>query len=329
MTILITGGTGYIGSHTAKLLQKKGFDVIIYDNLVRGHRAAIQAPLIVGELEDTKRLHNLFSSTHIDGVLHLAGYAYVGESVANPDMYYRGNLVAGIQLLHTMYTNDVTSLVYASSCSVYGDPQKVPVYEDDIAIAKSPYGKSKLMLEQIIQDYSHAYNFATIGLRYFNVAGAAMDGSIGEDHNPDTRILSNIIKTGLGIKKVLEIYGANYNTPDKTAIRSYVHVDDVAQANLLSLEKVLKRDKKAINQVYNISLERGFSNQELINAYEEVTQTKVPIVYKPRRAGDADVIYANIHKAKKLLKWQPKYSLEDMVNSTYNWYRKHPNGFTV
>jgi UDP-glucose 4-epimerase len=328
MNVLVAGGAGYIGSHTVKRLKEAGHNAVIYDNLSRGHREVIdilKVPAIIADLNDRPALLAAIKQHKIDTVMHFAAYAYVGESVEQPLLYYQNNVATTVSVLQAMQETGVERFVFSSSCATYGDPEKIPITEDEKKSPVSPYGRSKLMVEQILQDLSVAdKKFKFAALRYFNASGAAMDGSLGEDHDPETHLIPVILQAILGIKPQLTVFGTDYPTPDGTNIRDYIHVDDLADAHILAMQKMSQGEP-----IYcNLGTGRGFSVKEIIATAEKVTGRNVPVKYGPRRAGDAIALYADPSRAKKLLEWEAKYKdPETIIRSAWNWFSKHPNGY--
>jgi UDP-glucose-4-epimerase GalE len=325
MRILVTGGAGYIGSHAVKLFLARGHDVWVYDDLSYGHRAAVPADrLIVADLADTPRLDHALMSNRIEAVVHFAAFAYVGESVLDPGKYYRNNLVNTINLMECMRRNGVNRIVFSSTCATYGTPKKVPITEDEPQKPINPYGAGKLAVERALADYAPAYRWGYCALRYFNASGAAPDGSIGEDHDPETHLIPLVNQTALGQRPAIEIFGTDYPTPDGTCIRDYIHIDDLAEAHLLALERL----EPGKGSWYNLGIGRGYSVREVIRTVEEVTGKKVPIKEGPRREGDPPELVAASAKAQRELSWKPRYTeLRPIIETAWNWHRKHPKGY--
>jgi UDP-glucose 4-epimerase len=328
MNVLVAGGAGYIGSHTVKRLKEAGHSPVIYDNLSRGHREVVdilRVPAIFADLNDRAALSAALKQHKIETVMHFAAYAYVGESVEKPLLYYQNNVATTVSVLQAMQDNGVHNFVFSSTCATYGDPEKIPITEDEKKAPVSPYGRSKLMVEQILQDQSVAgKKFKFAALRYFNASGAAMDGSLGEDHDPETHLIPVILLAILGIKPQLTVFGTDYPTPDGTNIRDYIHVDDLADAHILAMQKL-----KAGEPIYcNLGTGNGFSVKQIIATAEKVAGKKVPVVFGPRRAGDAIALYADPSRAKKLLGWEAKFKdPEAIIRSAWNWFSKHPKGY--
>ena len=325
MRILVTGGAGYIGSHSVKLFLDRGHDVWVYDNLSMGHRAAVPAErLIVGDLNEIPKLDHLFVTKRIEAVVHFAAYAFVGESVTNPAKYYQNNLVNTLNLMECMRRNGVAKMVFSSTCATYGTPQKAPITEDEPQHPINPYGNGKLAVEKALADYAPAYEWGYAALRYFNAAGASPDGSIGEDHDPETHLIPLVIQVALGQRPRIEVFGTDYPTPDGTCIRDYIHVDDLGEAHLFALEKL----KPGKGLEYNVGTGRGYSVREVIQTVEEVTGKKIPIKEGPRRPGDPPALVAASDKIRHDLAWRPRYTdLRPIVETAWRWHKSHPNGY--
>ncbi|QVL33617.1 UDP-glucose 4-epimerase GalE [Telmatocola sphagniphila] len=323
--VLVVGGAGYIGSHTVKLLQNQGYEVWVYDNLSMGHKESVSPDcLIVGDLKDKDRLDHAIMIHRIEGVIHFAASAFVGESVTEPAKYYQNNVVNTLSLLEVVRKQGIKKFVFSSTCATYGTPDRVPITEDTPQNPINPYGETKLIVEKVLRDYARAYQIGYAALRYFNASGAAADGSIGEDHSPETHLIPLILETILGKRKEIEIFGTDYPTPDGTCIRDYIHVDDLAQAHILALD-ILKPGQEI---KVNLGIGQGYSVRQVIAATEKVTGKKVKYKESPRRAGDPAELVANPAKAMKELGWKPKYlDIETIIETAWNWHRKHPNGF--
>jgi UDP-glucose-4-epimerase GalE len=325
MRILVTGGAGYIGSHAVKLFLARGHDVWVYDNLSAGHRAAVPADrLIVADLADLPRLDNALLMHRIEAVVHFAAFAYVGESVSDPGKYYQNNLVNTLGLMECMRRNHVSRIVFSSTCATYGTPRKVPITEDEPQNPINPYGAGKLAIERALADYAAAYQWRYAALRYFNAAGASPDGSIGEDHDPETHLIPLVIQTAMGKRPAIEIFGTDYPTLDGTCIRDYIHVNDLADAHLLALERL----EQGKGNCFNLGIGRGYSVREVIRGVEDVTGKKVTVKEGPRRAGDPPVLIAVSHRIKDALGWDPQFTdLRAIVETAWNWHRSHPKGY--
>src|SRR5688572_4946115 len=328
MNVLVAGGAGYIGSHTVKRLKEAGHAPVIYDNGSRGHRAVadiLKVPAIWADLNDRAALSSALRGHRIDTVMHFAAYAYVGESVEKPLEYYRNNVATTIAVLQTMQELGIDRFVFSSTCAVYGDPPKVPITEDMPKNPVSPYGRSKLQVEQILADTALGWkSFKFAALRYFNASGCATDGSIGEDHDPETHLIPVILQAILGRRPGITVFGTDYPTPDGTNVRDYIHVEDLADAHIAAMERLT-----AGEPIYcNLGTGRGFSVKEIIATAERVTGKKVPVTYGPRRPGDAVALYADPSRAKTLLGWEAKHKdPETIIRSAWNWFSKHPRGY--
>ncbi|MCY7333720.1 MAG: UDP-glucose 4-epimerase GalE, partial [Pseudanabaena sp. CAN_BIN31] len=307
-TILVTGGAGYIGSHAVKALQKADYEVLILDNLVYGHQdiaATLGAELIVGDTNDRPLLDQLFSDRQVSAVIHFAAYAYVGESVSQPDKYYRNNVVGTLSLLEAMVAANIKNFVFSSTCATYGVPQQTPITEDHPQAPINPYGATKLMVERILQDFDVAYDLKSVIFRYFNAAGADPQGAIGEDHHPETHLIPLVLQTALGKREAITVYGSDYPTADGTCIRDYIHVTDLAEAHVLGLQYLLKGNQ---SEIFNLGNGNGFSVKEVIDAAKQITGKPIKVVMGDRRAGDPPALVGSSEKARKVLSWQPKYA---------------------
>lgn len=323
MTILVTGGGGYIGSHTVKLLTQAGYDVIIFDNLVYGHQDLVETvlnvKLIIGDLGDRQLLDTIFQEYHITAVIHFAAYTYVGESVTNPAKYYRNNVASSLNLLEAMQSAGVKNIVFSSTCATYGTPQKIPLTEDHPQHPINPYGTSKLMVEMMLKDFSNAYNLNFVAFRYFNAAGADMTGKLGEDHNPETHLIPLVLLTALGKRDAITIFGTDYPTEDGTCIRDYIHVEDLSSAHILGLEYLLNGGK---SDFFNLGNGNGFSVKEVIETAQKITGIEIKIIIGDRRLGDPPILVGSSEKAQKILNWQPKYpDLETIISHAWLWHQ--------
>ena len=328
MNVLVAGGAGYIGSHTVKRLKEAGHAPLIYDNVSRGHaRVAeiLEVPAIFSDLNDADALTQALREHRIDCVMHFAAFAYVGESVEKPLMYYANNVGTTINVLQCMSDASVNRFVFSSTCAIFGDPERVPLTEDQRKAPVSPYGRSKLMVEQILADYLAANrNFSFAALRYFNASGCAMDGTLGDDHDPETHLIPVTIEVAMGKRPHLQLFGTDYPTPDGTNVRDYIHIEDLADAHILAMEKLTPGQAMYLN----LGTGRGFSNREIIAAVEKVTGKKVAVKEAPRRPGDAVALYADPSRAKQALGWEAKYKdPETIIRSAWNWHSRHPDGY--
>jgi UDP-glucose 4-epimerase len=319
MNVLVTGGAGYVGSHAAKRLKEAGHSPVIFDSLERGHEAVasiLSVPIVVADLADSAVLRDALRKHGIDAVMHFAAYAYVGESVERPLAYYRNNVASTIGLLDAMEQEGVDRFVFSSSCAVYGEPEHLPITESERKAPISPYGFSKFVVERILSDHLRARPaFSYAALRYFNASGCAMDGTLGEDHAPETHLVPLLLDAAMGLGP-LTVHGSDYPTPDGTAVRDYVHVDDLAEAHVLAMQ--LLEPGRSIT--CNLGTGQGFSVKEMIRATERVTNTTLPVVFGPRRPGDPPVLYADSDHAKRTLAWEPRYKdPEQIIASAWNW----------
>lgn len=311
------GGAGYIGSHTVKHLVEQGYECVVADNLIYGHQEAVHPKAIFekADLNDLFSLEVLFSKYQFEAVLHFAAFAAVGESVVNPQKYYQNNVVGTLNLLAVMKTHGVKKMVFSSTCATYGEPQYTPMDEKHPQHPINPYGRTKLIIEQAFADYARAYGLQYIALRYFNAAGAAADGSIGESHQPESHLIPLVLQAIKGERKNISIFGTDYPTPDGTCLRDYIHVEDLAVAHRLALEKL-----DQYSGYLNLGTGVKTSVKEIITTAEKVTGLKCPVEIAPRRAGDPAVLYAANAKAKEILGWKPRYmQIEDIVKTAWQW----------
>ena len=327
MRILVLGGAGYIGSHTALELVKAGNEVVIADNLVTGYRKAIPkgAKFYKGDLRDSDFLDNLFHQEKIDAVIHFAAYSLVGESVTNPLKYYDNNLYGTKVLLEAMVKNNVGKIVFSSTAATYGEPENIPILETDRTCPTNPYGETKLAMEKMFKWTAKAHGLRYVSLRYFNACGADESGTIGEAHNPESHLIPLILQVPNGKRETISIYGTDYDTPDGTCIRDYIHVTDLAQAHILAVQYL---NNGGESDIFNLGNGVGYSVREVIETARKVTGHPIPATETSRRAGDPARLVASSEKAKKILGWKPVHdSLEEIISSAWNWHKNHPNGY--
>jgi UDP-glucose-4-epimerase GalE len=322
MRILVTGGAGYIGSHTAKLLATSGHEPIVFDDLSQGHEWAVKwGPLERGSLADRARLAEVFSRYAIDGVVHFAASALVGESMTNPGKYFENNAFGTLNLLEAMRTAGVGRLVFSSTCATYGDPVRVPIDETHPQAPVNPYGESKLMVEKMFRWYGEIHGLRWMALRYFNAAGADPDGEIGEDHDPESHLIPLVIGAAQGTRPPVKIFGTDYATPDGTAVRDYIHVADLADAHLRALDRLGAGEA---SQAINLGTGSGHSVREVVDTVARVSGRHVPVVESPRRAGDPAELVAAPGRANQVLGWKAQHaSLETTVQHAWAWHEKH------
>ena len=323
-TILVTGGAGYIGSHAVLALQKAGYEVVILDNLVYGHKDIVETvlntKLIVGDTNDRALLDELFTTHSIDAVMHFAAYAYVGESVSDPGKYYRNNVTGTLTLLDAMVDASINKFVFSSTCATYGVPKAVPLVEDHPQDPINPYGATKLMVERMLADFDQAHGLKSVCFRYFNAAGADPEGRLGEDHNPETHLIPLVLQTALGKRESISIFGTDYPTPDNTCVRDYIHVSDLADAHVLGLEYLLKGGESS---KFNLGNGNGFSVKEVIEAARAVTGHPIPAVECDRRPGDPPSLVGSAEKARSVLGWNPQYAdIQSIIQHAWNWHQK-------
>jgi len=327
MNVLVVGGAGYIGSHCVRQLIAAGHRPVVLDNLVFGHRGAV-APSVKFydvNLGDETAVGKILTDEKIDVVMHFAAFAYVGESVHDPLKYYFNNVVAPLSLLRVMLAKKVTKFVFSSTCATYGIPEKMPIVETMRQAPINPYGQTKLDLENALKAIAHAHGLSFAAFRYFNAAGAAEDGTIGEDHSPETHLIPLAIDAATGKRPALQVFGTDYPTPDGTCLRDYVHVDDLSRAHIAVFDKL---DKPGAALFYNLGTGTPTSVREVIRAVEKVTGKKVPYTEAPRRAGDPPALYADSSKAKQELGWKIKFpDIESIVATAWKWHASHPDGF--
>jgi UDP-glucose 4-epimerase len=320
--ILVTGGAGYIGSHTVRALHKSGFETLIFDNLSTGHREFVgDLPFVEGDICDAADLEKAFRTYPIEGVLHFAGKALVPESHQNPELYYRTNVTGGIQLLNAMKNAGVQRLIFSSTCATYGVPEKTPITEDTPQRPINPYGESKLAFERALRWFNEAHGIQYLSLRYFNAAGADPGAGVGEDHNPETHLIPLIFDAAMGRRPEVRIFGTDYSTPDGTCLRDYIHVSDLASAHVMGLKALI--GNKLESQAINLGTGTGFSVRQVIDTVRDVTNSKFVVNEVPRREGDPPILVASVEKAKLKLGWRAeRSSLEEIISSAWNWHRR-------
>ena len=321
--VLVIGGAGYIGSHTVRALTKRGYRAVVFDNLSKGHREAVgNVPFEPGNLQDKTRLAEVFKKHRIEAVMHFAAFIEVGESVQNPAKYYQNNTAGTLNLLQALVENKIPYFVFSSTAAIFGEPVKVPIDETHPQTPINPYGNSKLMVEKMLTDFDTAYGLKSTALRYFNASGADDAGDIGESHTPETHLIPLILQTAAGKRKSIKIFGNDYPTSDGTCVRDYVHVNDLALAHILALEKM---EKENVSERFNLGSGRGYSVAELIATAKKITGVDFSVEQAPRRPGDPAVLVADSSKAKRVLGWQPQYDLTRIIETAWNWeqHRKY------
>lgn len=326
MRILVTGGAGYVGSHCVRRFVEAGHDVVVYDNLASGHREAVhaRARLVTHDLSDAAALTAALREFRIEAVLHCAASIDVGESVREPLKYYRNNACNSVNLLEAMRSAGVQRLVFSSTCATYGNPVELPLTEDHPQQPINPYGRAKLAIEWAMRDSADAWGLGAVAFRYFNAAGAAADGSIGEDHRPETHLVPIVLQVALGQRDKVQVFGTDYATPDGSCVRDYIHVEDLAEAHLRAITTISGPGFRA----FNLGTGVGHSVLDVIHAAREVTGHPIPLEIAPRRPGDAAELYANAGLVRHALGWIPRYtSISDVVASAWRWHRTHPNGY--
>ena len=327
MNVLVVGGAGYIGSHMVKLLDEQGHSVVVLDNLCTGFADAVTAgTFIVGDLNDRPLIRRILADHHVDSVMHFAASALVGESVTDPARYYQNNVVAALNLLEAMRECDVRKMVFSSTCATYGIPEVVPITEAEKQQPVNPYGFTKLVIENALRDYAHAYDFGYAALRYFNAAGAAPDGTIGEDHDPETHLIPLVLQVALGQREHITVFGNDYPTPDGTCVRDYIHVNDLGMAHMAALERLQPGEGIEVN----LGTGNGHSVREVIDVCREVTGHEIPEVMGERRAGDPPELVADASKAREVLQWEPTMpDLRTIVETAWRWHQSHPQGYAT
>ena len=334
MIIMVTGGNGYIGSHCVISLLNAGYNVLIFDNCSTGHIGISNTiskiktsgkflGTISGDLLNVNDINKAFDKYDIGAVIHFAAFSQVAEPVKNPNKYYRNNICGTINLLDSMKNHSIDKIVFSSTAAIYGEPQKIPIDESHPKNPINPYGKTKLAIEEMMDDYDNAYNIRSVRLRYFNVAGADSNCRVGEWHNPETHLIPNILKSTFDKSKCFELFGDDYDTRDGTCIRDYVNVEDLADAHILALEYLINGGK---TDFFNLGTNEGSSVKEIFTECEKITGKKIPIIVKERRSGDPAILIADNKKAKEILHWNPHHTLEDSIRTAYLWELKIHNG---
>ena len=327
MNVLVTGGAGYIGSHAVRGLLAAGHRPVVYDSLVKGHRAAVPpgVPFVKGDIRDAALLAETFAVFPVDAVMHFAAVSEVGESMADPAKYYRDNVAATLSLLESLRQADIRKVVFSSTAAVYGEPESCPIREDAALRPTNVYGRTKLIIEGMLADFAMAYGFSHVALRYFNAAGALPEGGVGEDHSPESHLIPLILKTALGQRAAVSIFGTDYPTPDGTCIRDYIHVTDLADAHVLAVEHLMAGGGP---RTYNLGSQSGFSVREVIDQARRVTGVDFPVVEAIRRAGDPAVLVASSAQFQRDFPWQPRYSdIHTILRTAWNWHHNHPDGY--
>lgn len=327
MKFLVLGGAGYIGSHTAIELLNDGHEVVIADNLVTGYLKAVpeEATFYKGDIRDEQFLDNLFQKEKIDAVIHFAAFSLVGESVVNPLKYYENNLYGTKVLLDAMIANGVDKIVFSSTAATYGEPENIPILESDRTCPTNPYGETKLAMEKMISWAAKAHGLHYVSLRYFNACGAHESGLIGEAHNPESHLIPLVLQVPNGKREFVSIYGSNYDTPDGTCIRDYIHVTDLAKAHILAVKHLINGGE---SNIFNLGNGVGYSVKEVIETARKVTGHPIPAKEEPRRAGDPARLVASGEKAREILGWKPEIKdLADIISSAWKWHKSHPNGY--
>lgn len=318
--ILIVGGAGYIGSHMNKILNRHGMETVVLDNLIYGHREAVKwGKFIEGDLADTALLDRIFTEYPIEAVMHFSAYAYVGESVEKPAKYYNNNVVNTLHLLDAMRRHDVKYFIFSSTCATYGEPKQMPIVEDMPQNPINPYGRTKLMVEMILEDYHQSYGLNYCALRYFNAAGADPECEIGELHNPETHLIPLVLDVAIGKRKSISVFGTDYPTTDGTCVRDYIHINDLADAHVRALEYIRKNN---CSEKFNLGNGCGYSVKEIIEMARKVTGEDIPVVYAERRPGDPPKLIGSAEKAKRILGWAPKFNLESIIQTAWAWHQK-------
>lgn len=319
MRVLVTGGAGYIGSHFVKILSNKNIECVVLDNLSRGHKESVPSgiPLEVIDLLDYNTLKDFLHKNSFDAIVHFAAFAYVGESVENPIMYYQNNVVGSFNLIKSAVETGIRKIVFSSTCSLYGNPDKVPISEEQSTNPINPYAQTKLIIENMLRDFEKSYDIKTVCLRYFNAAGADFLGEIGESHDPEPHLIPIVINTALGKRDKVFVFGDDYDTKDGTCIRDYIHINDLGYAHLKALN-YLKNG--GASKIINLGTGEGYSVKEIIDVAEDITGKKINREIVPRRDGDPAILIADNQKAKEVLGWIPKYNLNEIISSAHKWH---------
>jgi len=327
MAILVCGGAGYIGSHTAMALKEQGREVIVFDNLYKGHKEAVPAgvPLYIGDLRDKEALRKVFDENTIEAVIDFAADSLVGESVTEPLKYYNNNVYGTLCLLEVMKEKNIPAIVFSSTAATYGEPESTPILESDRTLPTNPYGETKLAVEKMLKWSDAAYGLSYTVLRYFNAAGAHISGALGEDHAPESHLIPLVLQVALGKRDKIMVFGDDYDTSDGSCVRDYIHVTDLANAHILALDRLLSGGKSA---TYNLGNGQGFSVKEIIDIAREVTGHAIPAHIVDRRAGDPATLIASSEKAQEELKWVPEFNnVKTIISSAWKWHQSHPNGY--
>ena len=327
MNVLVCGGAGYIGSHTVYELIERGHSVVVVDSLIKGHKAAVHndAKFYLGDIRDEEFMDRVFKENNIDAVIDFAAFSLVGESVNEPFKYYENNVYGTLKLLEAMERAGVKKIVFSSTAATYGEPENDIIVESDKTNPTNPYGETKLTVEKMLKWADNAYGIKFVALRYFNAAGAHISGKIGEDHSPETHLIPIILQTALGQREKMFIFGDDYDTPDGTCVRDYIHVTDLADAHIKALEKLFKTNESGI---YNLGNGKGFSVKEVIEKAKKVTGKDFKVEIEARRNGDPSTLIASSEKAIKELGWKPKFNtIDKIIETAWNWHKDHKNGY--
>lgn len=324
MKILVAGGAGYIGSHCVKILCERGYDVVVVDDLSTGHLESVKVQTYIGDIRNQEFLDDVFLKEKVDAVIHFCAKSLVGESMKDTIGYFDNNVFGTLSLLKAMAKADVKKIVFSSSAAVYGEHLVMPITENYTTIPTNPYGETKLMMEKMLKWCEAAYGFKYVSLRYFNVAGADQSGKIGEDHNPESHLIPIILQVALGKRDGLTVFGNDYDTKDGTCIRDYIHVVDLIDAHIKSLEYLFKEEK---SEIFNLGSQSGYSVLEIIEAAREVTKIDIKYQIGPRRIGDPAKLIASSGKINKILGWKPQYGIKEIIETAWNFHKNHPNGY--